>query len=266
MTANRPSRRLQRWSVGLLAFVLVALLAPTAAAQAHVSAKAPADVPIPPQTNLSPDGVGSVSAADRDFVTKVRLAGLWEIPAGVMAQDRSDDPRIVKIGKSIAEQHVELDKLAREAAAKLQIPLPAEPNAEQQGWLNEMKTAENSDAFDQVYIDRLRAAHGKIFPAIANIRAGTRNDVVRRLAQEANQFVMTHLTLLESSGLVDYGSLPAPPQPVAGNAAPNVDGRMIDVARTNGGVPGVNPNVILIVLAAALIAGVVSTMRIFRTR
>ncbi len=266
MTANRPSRRLQRWSVGLLAFVLVALLAPTAAAQAQVSAQAPADVPIPPQTNLSPDGTGSISAADRDFVTKVRLAGLWEIPAGVMAQERSDDPRIVKIGKSIAEQHVELDKLTREAAAKLQIPLPAEPNADQQIWLNEMKTAENSDAFDQVYIDRLRAAHGKIFPAIANIRAGTRNDIVRRLAQQANQFVMTHLTLLESSGLVDYGELPAPPQPVANKAGPDVDPGMVDVARKTPGVPGVNPNVILIVLAAALIAGVVSTMRIFRTR
>jgi predicted outer membrane protein len=244
----------------------VALLAPTAAAQAQVSAKALGDVPIPPETVLSPDGVGSITAADRDFVTKVRLAGLWEIPAGVMAQERSDDPRIVKIGKSIAEQHVELDRLTREAAAKLQIPLPAEPNADQQTWLNEMKTAENSDAFDQVYIDRLRAAHGKIFPAIANIRAGTRNDVVRRLAQQANQFVMTHLTLLESSGLVDYGELPAPPQPVVGKAAPDVDGQTIDQAWKSGGVPGVNPNVILLVLAAALIAGVVSTMRIFRTR
>jgi putative membrane protein len=271
MNADRPSRRLHRGSVGLLTLVLVALLAPTAAAQAQgtgltrVAAKAPGDTPVPPETVLSPNGAGSLTAADRDFVTKVRLAGLWEIPAGNMAQEKSDDPRIVNIGKAISEQHVKLDALTREAAAKLRIALPDDPTPEQQSWLNEMKAA-NSTTFDGIYVARLRAAHGKIFPAIANIRAATRNDVVRRLAQQANQFVMTHLTLLESSGLVDYGALPAAPQPVAANAAPAVDGQMIAAASGSGGVPGVNTSVILIVLAAALVAGVVSTMRIFRTR
>ena len=41
---------------------------------------------------------------------------------------------------------------------------------------------------------------------------------------------------------------------------------MIAAASSSGAMPGVNTSVILIVLAAALIAGVVTTMRIFRTR
>jgi predicted outer membrane protein len=259
MTAASPSRRFYRWSVAIATAAMVTLLAPAGAAQA-----APGDTPIPPETGLSATGKGSVSAADRDFVTKVRLAGLWEIPAGNMAQTRSDDPRIVEIGKAISKQHEKLDALTREAAEKLQIPLPDEPNVDQQAWLNEMRDAPTSADFDQVYVDRLRAAHGKIFPAIANIRAGTRNDVVRRLAQQANQYVMTHLTLLESSQLVDYGALPAAPQPAA--AAPAVDNQMLIAATKSTGVPGVNTSLILLVLVAALVAGVVSTMRIFRTR
>jgi putative membrane protein len=263
MFNDRPSRRLLRFSVGAASLVLVALLAPTGVAQAQVVRAPIDDVPSPPDTKLSKDGLGSLNASDRDFVTKVRLAGLWEIPAGNMAQQKSDDPRIVAIGKSISQQHVALDALTIEAAAKLGVPLPNEPNPQQQGWLNEMKTAPTSADFNQIYIDRLRAAHGKIFPAIANIRAGTRNDVVRRLAQQANQFVMTHLTLLESSGLVDYGELPAAPQPAAANAQPALDSSMLTAAKST---PGVDTSVILIVLAAALVAGVVSTMRIFRTR
>jgi predicted outer membrane protein len=258
MITTLQGNRLGRWVVGATAMVLVGLLAPTAPAQA-----APGDVPSPPETQLSENGTGALTPADRDFVVKVRLAGLWEIPAGNMAIEKSESERIRTVGKSIAEQHVKLDELTREAAAKLRVPLPDVPNDEQQAWLNEMKNATGSE-FDQIYVDRLRAAHGKIFPAIANIRSGTRNDVVRRLAQQANQFVMTHLTLLESSGLVDYGSLPAPPQPVAQNAAPIVDGRM--VSDNWRGVGGVNTSVILIVLATALIAGVVATMRIFRPR
>jgi putative membrane protein len=260
MIAARSSRRLSRWFVGISATVLVSLAAPGAAAYA-----APAPVPVPSSNGLSDKGKGAVTAADRDFVVKVRLAGLWEVPAGNMAQEKSEDPRVKAIGKAIAQQHVTLDKLDVAAAKKLGIALPNEPTAEQQGWLAEMRAA-NSTTFDQIFIDRLRAAHGKIFPAIGTIRASTRNDSVRKLAQEANQFVMTHLTLLESSGLVDYGALPTAPPPAANKGPVPVDGQMLAAATSTGSVPGMNTSVILLVLAAALVAGVVTTMRIFRAR
>ena len=214
---------------------------------------------------MTDKGKGAVTMADRDFVVKVRLAGLWEIPAGNMAQEKSTDPRIVAIGKAIAEQHVVLDKLDVAAAKKLGIALPNEPNADQRGWLAEMRAA-NATTFDQIFVDRLRAAHGKIFPAIGTIRSSTRNDSVRKLAQQANQFVMTHLTLLESSGLVDYGALPTAPPPAANKGPVPMDGQMIAAATGTAGVPGMNTSVILIVLAVALVAGVVTTMRIFRAR
>ncbi|MFI5931033.1 DUF4142 domain-containing protein [Actinoplanes sp. NPDC051494] len=248
--------------MGVLATTLAFLLAPAGIARAADG------VPVPPNTGLTDDGAGSVSAADKDFVIKVRLAGLWEIPAGNMAQEKSDDDTVKKIGSTISAQHVALDKLDLAVAKKLGIQLPNLPNPDQQGWLDEMDAAPTSKQFDQVYIDRLRAAHGKIFPAIATIRASTRNDSVRKLAQQANQFVMTHMTLLESSGIVEYGSLPTAPAPAAATGAGPVpvDNAMLVAASSSGGVPGVSTSVILLVLAGALVAGVVTTMRIFRTR
>lgn len=260
MIAVRSSRRLTRWLTGITATVLVSLATPVAAQAADVP------VPIPSSDGLSNKGTGEISAADRDFVVKVRLAGLWEIPAGNMAQEKSQDPRVREIGKAIAAQHVTLDKLDVAAAKKLGIALPVKPNAQQEGWLAEMRAA-NATTFDQIFVDRLRAAHGGIFPAIGTIRSSTRNDAVRKLAQEANQFVMTHLTLLESSGLVNYGSLPTAPPPAADKGPVPIDGNMITQARsTTGGIPGMNTSVILIVLAVALVAGVVTSMRIFRAR
>lgn len=260
MVAARFSLRPSRWLVGISATLLAFLLAPVSPARA-------VDGPIPqPAVSFKDKGSGVVSAADRDFVIKVRLAGLWEVPAGNMAQEKSNDQRVVAIGKAIAEQHVVLDKLDRDVAKKLNIELPNKPNGDQQGWLNEMRRA-NSTTFDQIFIDRLRAAHGKIFPAIATIRATTRNDSVRQLAQQTNQFVMTHLTLLESSGIVDYASLPTAPAPqVAGQGPVPVDGQMLAAASSNGSVPGISTTAILLVLAAALVAGVITTMRIFRAR
>jgi putative membrane protein len=259
MIAARSSRQLHRWLVGILAMVLATLLAPVGAAHAA------GDVPVPPNTGLTDRGTGTVSQADKDFVIKVRLAGLWEIPASNMAIEKSDNERVVNIGKSISAQHVVLDQFDRDVAKKLGIELPNQPNGDQLSWLAEMKKA-NSTTFDQIYIDRLRAAHGKIFPAIATIRASTRNDSVRKLAQQANQFVMTHMTLLESSGIVDYANLPTAPPPAPVNKGPvPMDGQVL-AAASSSSVPGVNTSVILLVLAAALVAGVITTMRIFRAR
>jgi putative membrane protein len=266
--ANRSSRRPPRWLMGILAMVLAVLVAPSSPAHAEGSgAQGSGDgVPVPPDTGMTDKGTGPITAADKDFVIKVRLAGLWEIPAGNMAQQKSQNPHIVEIGEAIAAQHVVLDEMDRDAAKKLGIDLPNQPNGDQQWWLREMRTATSSVQFDQIFVDRLRAAHGKIFPAIATIRASTRNDAVRMLAQKANQFVMTHMTLLESSGIVDYGGLPtAPPPGPAGKGPVPVDGQMLAAASSTA-TPGVNTSVVLVVLAVALVAGLITTMRIFRAR
>ncbi|GIF21697.1 putative outer membrane protein [Actinoplanes tereljensis] len=228
----------------------------------HAMAAEPG-VPVPPGELLQDTNEGDVSDADIDFVIKVRLAGLWEIPAGEMAQKQSNNAQIKNIGKTIAGQHVVLDKLDRAAAAKLKIKIPSQPNKDQQGWLAEMRDAQGEE-FDQIYIDRLRAAHGKIFPAIATIRTSTRNDTVRKLAQQANQFVMTHLTLLESSGIVDYQALPTAPAPAAATSAPATSAALNSVAETSP--LGGNRNVILAVLAAVVAAGGFLTWRMIGGR
>jgi len=251
---DRMLRWRRRLSNAALVAVALILLNPQAA-------RAEPGVPVPPNGLLTDRGRGDVSEADRDFAVKVRLAGLWEIPAGEMAEEKSDDSRIRAIGRDIATQHVALDKLVRDAAKKLDISLPNKPNADQQTWLGEMREAEGAE-FDRVYIDRLRAAHGKIFPAIATIRASTRNDTVRKLAQRANQFVMTHMTLLESSGIVDFAGLPtAPPPSSAANAsASTAQGQSAASSVTSLSVAG-TPMLAIIVVALASVA-----ISVFATR
>jgi predicted outer membrane protein len=252
MIAARSSRRLTRWFVGITATVLTSLATPVAAQAADVP------VPVPSIDGLSDKGKGAITAADRDFVVKVRLAGLWEVPAGNMAQEKSEDPRVRAIGKAIAEQHVTLDKLDVAAAKQLGIALPVQPTAQQQGWLAEMQNATGA-RFDQIFVDRLRAAHGKIFPVIGAVRSGTRNETVRTLAEQANGFVQTHMTLLESTGLVRYAELPpvvvpAPQdQSLAANAKANAEFGT-----------GLNTTVIWAVLLGALALGGVATVQVFR--
>lgn len=50
----------------------------------------------------------------------------------------------------------------------------------------------------------MRVTHGQIFPAIAKIRAGTENTLVRQLADLANDTVLDHITALEKTGVVNF--------------------------------------------------------------
>lgn len=215
---------------------------------------------VPAVAVAQPAGPTQLEASDMALFNGVRQAGLWEMPAGQMAAKKGNLKRVREIGAEIAKQHVALDKLAVDAANKLGVQMPSEPNDAQKGWLGEMKDASGA-RFDRIFVDRLRAAHGAIFPVIAAVRSGTRNDVVRQLAQDANDFVMTHMSLLESTGLVRYNALP----PAALPDPP--DESVLAAARSNA-VPGsaLNGSMIWVVLLAALAVGAVATFRVFRVR
>ncbi|MGH3925572.1 MAG: hypothetical protein ACRDTT_22395, partial [Pseudonocardiaceae bacterium] len=62
-------------------------------------------------------------------------------------------------------------------------------------------------------VQRLRAAHGKVLPILATVRAETRNDQIRSFTTTAAEFVTRHHEYLERTGLVDYAALSEPQVP-----------------------------------------------------
>ncbi|XVV10107.1 DUF4142 domain-containing protein [Actinoplanes sp. CA-131856] len=224
-----------------VAALTVALTVPTAAR---------ADPGLPTQLN----------AADMTLLNGVRQAGLWEIPAGQMAAEKGSSAKVRQVGTMIAQQHVDLDQLVVDAANKLGAGIPSTPTAQQQGWLGEMQKNKGIQ-FDQIFVTRLRAAHGKIFPVIGAVRSSTRDPVVRGLADRANIFVMNHMKMLESTGLVQYEKLP----PAAMPPAEDVSG--LGIAAANAGVSGpVSGTVLWTLLAGAVGLAGLTVFRLLRAR
>lgn len=162
------------------------------------------------QANLDASTVntqwGPLSATDRDFLVKVRLAGLWEMPAGQQAIERAPTEAIKAAGDHLVVGHTDLDRRARDVAAKLGVELPNQPNEQQQGWLREL-TAAGGQEYEQKFANLLRNAHGKVFALIAQVRHTTRNTLIRQLASDANVTVLDHITMLEGTGFVDFDSI-----------------------------------------------------------
>ncbi|WP_217547144.1 DUF4142 domain-containing protein [Streptomyces sp. GbtcB6] len=197
---------------------------------------------------------GPLTAADRDLIVRVRLAGLWELPAGQQAIQRAPSTAIKEAGDHLIVGHTDLDKRVRIVAAQLGVELPNVPNEQQQGWLDEMSAATGSE-YEYKFVNLLRAAHGKIFPAIGTVRNTTRNTLVRQLASDANQTVLDHITILEKTGKVDFDAIAneianattasptGPAVPVPGQVVPSAPAAQASVnvqtsSKPSPGAPG----------------------------
>ncbi|WP_326575767.1 DUF4142 domain-containing protein [Streptomyces sp. NBC_00487] len=149
---------------------------------------------------------GPLSALDREFVTKVRLAGLWELPAGQQAETKGTTEAVRTAGEHLIEGHTVLDARVRDVAARLGLPLPNQPSDQQKAWLDTLTAAQGAN-YDREFANILRLAHGKVFSVVAQVRATTRNSLVRGLADDANTTVLDHIKVLEATGLVDYDAI-----------------------------------------------------------
>ncbi|MFD1661132.1 DUF4142 domain-containing protein [Streptomyces caeni] len=180
---------------GALTMTLTALVYPSMLGVQKVSSA--------PSRVIATTSSGPLTEADRDFVVKVRAAGLWEFPSGEMALKKGTTQAVRTAGQHLIDGHANLDATCRKVAAQLGIILPNQPSPQQQGFVQTL-TADTGKKFDEDLANILRVTHGQIFPAIADIRATTKNTLVRRLADQANDTVLDHITVLEQTGLVNF--------------------------------------------------------------
>lgn len=214
MDLATPTRLL----VALVGCALAVLLNTGSAIGQPATPSTPISTP-PPGSGGTGDEVvqtqwGPLGPADRDFMNRVKQAGLWEKPAGEKGKaKRADQPKIQEAAKHLIEGHTLLDNVVNRAGVLLGVTLPTEPTDEQKSWLAEMDAA-NGDEFDAVFANRLRAAHGKVYAYAAQIRAGTKNELIRILSTQAMITVFDHIKVIEDTGKVDFAGLESP-QPLA---------------------------------------------------
>jgi predicted outer membrane protein len=191
MGDKNMTRRTIRWTVATL-LVILGAACPAAGIAFAGQSGAQAEAAAQP---------GTLTALDREFLTVIRFANLWEIPMGDLAAERGNSQVVRDVGAVLAADHTKLDVAVKQLADQFDVQLPDKATSSQQHWMDDIR-GKTGDAFDSTFADRLRAAHGTVFGLVAEIRAGTRNDVIRGFAQQANVIVMKHMTLLEGTGHV----------------------------------------------------------------
>lgn len=191
----------------VVAVTLLVLLIPLACAASGLG--------IPAASSLPSSSVGASPAAQPDddaeaptgpvtdeaFLISVRKTGLWAIPAGRQAEQKADDVALKDLGRGLAEDLTTLDDEAGALATRLELTLPDQANAEQQGWLDQLGRMSGAD-YELALANRLRGALGELFLVAAHARAGSWDDGVRAFASLVNDVVDGHMTSLDNTGLI----------------------------------------------------------------
>jgi predicted outer membrane protein len=176
-----------------------------------------------PELVIAHPATGPMTQADRDFVVKVRSAGLWEYPVGRLALKKGTTKAVRTAGEHLIDGDAALDAAGRNAAGQLGITLPNQPSQQQQGFVSRLN-GDSGKQFDTDMATILRATNGQMLATIASVRTTTRNSLVRALANLANDTVLDHITVVEKTGVVDFDQAlslettapQTPPPPVAG--------------------------------------------------
>ncbi|MFC8969709.1 DUF4142 domain-containing protein [Streptomyces sp. NPDC057094] len=202
---------------------------------------------------------GPLTEGERDFVVKVRAAGLWEHPLGQIGLQKGQSKAVKIASQHLVDGHAALDTSCRKIAPMLNITLPNVASPQQEGFVTQLK-GESGRQFDVDFANILRMTHGSIFNTIAKVRSTTKNTLIRALADQANNTVLDHITVMEKTGLIDFDTTvfnqttppklpqsdmtppaPAPGQPqVVLSPPPNPTSTPLDLnAAVNGGKPTV---------------------------
>lgn len=208
---------------------------------------------------------GPLGPADNDFLAKAHAAVAYAAAASELTQANGSAGAVKSIAKQIAVQDKQLGTAVKDAAARLQIALPAGAAV-----VDELK-AVKGEQFDLAYVEKVRAAEGHLLELAASARVHTRNAIVRDLAQRTTTAMMTQIPLLESSGLIDYTALPPATLPVTVAAAaqppgPAADPGMLAEARSGNGFLWPSIPEAGLVLAVGLLGTLIGSRRLSRSR
>jgi putative membrane protein len=183
-------RRVSRWSLATLLAILAGAFPAVGIAFAVQNGQA-----------SQRTYVDTIDTRDREFLKTIRFANLWEIPMSDLALERGTTKEVKAAAEVMHNDHIKLQTVVEGLAQKYGMTLPSQASASQQAWMAEISGKQGED-FDRAFVNRFRGAHGSIFQAIAEERAGTRNKTMLDFATQANTIVMTHMTVLERTGYV----------------------------------------------------------------
>lgn len=145
---------------------------------------------------VKPAMASTVSKADADFAVNVADAGMTEIQAGQLAQQKGMAGDVKEYGAMMVKDHTEAGDKLKALAANKNITLPGSISPEMQKNVDGLQKKSGSD-FDKAYIDMMISDHKKVIAAFESEAKNGSDADIRAFADSTLHTLHKHLDKAE---------------------------------------------------------------------
>lgn len=158
-----------------------------------------------PRLQTSPDVLAVIdgdTVSAKQFVEMAGRSNLYEIEAGMLAQQKAQDPQLKAYGEQMVREHTEMGLAmnSKAAVAGPQFTSPATLDSKHQAMIDQLNAASGAQ-FDMLYIEQMRQSHKdtyELFNAMAD-RGSDSN--FNEFAADYKQPVLDHLEHIDAIAL-----------------------------------------------------------------
>lgn len=134
----------------------------------------------------------TVSKADQDFAVNTANAGMTEIQAGQMAEQKGTAKDVKEYGAMMVKDHTAAADKLKAIAAQKNITLPAAVSSDMQKNLDDLNGKSGKD-FDKAYIDMMVSDHKKVISAFEDESKNGSDADIRAFADSTLHTLRHHL-------------------------------------------------------------------------
>ena len=174
----------------VIAAALIALAAPV-----HAQTQAPASPTAPSQMNAQQ---GTVSAATKKFVTTAAMTDMFEIQAGQLAQQKTEDSAYKDFAQMIVADHTKTTDQLKSMAPKLQgVELPQTLDKTHQAKIDKLSSLSGA-AFERQFKNEQVQGHKQAIKEFETYAKRGDNQELKGWAEQTLPALKTHLQHAEA--------------------------------------------------------------------
>jgi putative membrane protein len=140
-----------------------------------------------------------LSAADKKFVEKAASAGLAEVQAAQLAQQKSSDPKVKDFAQTMITDHTEINQKLTALAQQKGVTVPTEVDSKDQKQLDKLGKLDGKK-FDKAYMKDQVKDHETVLSLLQKEAKSGKDADLKSLAETTIPTIQKHLDMAKEGG------------------------------------------------------------------
>lgn len=153
---------------------------------------------------------GTLTTADRAFMSEAAQGGLAEVALGKLAAERASDDGVKQFGQRMVDDHGKANDDLKALALQKGVDLPGAPNARQKAMQAKLENLQGA-AFDRAYVQNMVADHKHDVAAFEKAAKSAGDPEIKAWVEKTLPTLKEHLQQIQS--LASQGSAGKAPTP-----------------------------------------------------